>query len=110
MGRQGIVLQPGQGPVASYTPGVDGISSVAFSPDGRTVIAGSGTQIKIWDAATGKHLWTFKGHNQGVTALAFRPIGPISHQRALLGLIDDLSQIPGIGPKRLAALRGKVQL
>jgi WD40 repeat protein len=54
--------------IVAYTPGVSGISSIALSPDGTTLIAGSGTQVKIWDAATGKQLHTLatnESHTSG---------------------------------------------
>ncbi len=54
--------------ITAYTPGVGGISSVGFSPDGRTVMAGSGTQVKIWETATGKQLRTLatnESHTSG---------------------------------------------
>ena len=39
------------------------IFSVAFSPDGRYALLGSGDKIpKLWDIATGKELRTFRGH------------------------------------------------
>ena len=44
--------------ITGYTGGIRGISSVALSADGQTVIAGSGTQIKVWETATGKQLHT----------------------------------------------------
>jgi len=50
--------------------------SVAFSPDGRTVLSGSldGT-LKLWDIATGKELRKFPGHASGVIGVAFSPDG-----------------------------------
>jgi WD40 repeat protein len=50
--------------------------SVAFSPDGRTLAAGSenGT-IMLWDAASGTEIRTLQGHSSSVNSVAFSPDG-----------------------------------
>lgn len=52
------------------------IYGLAFSPDSKTVVAGSGGWFKLWDAATGRELGAHKGH-RGLfgTGLAFRSDG-----------------------------------
>ena len=62
-----------------------GVRSVAFSPDGTRVISGSGkyysssgepdtdNTLKLWDAASGQLLRTFKGHTAGVRSVALSP-------------------------------------
>ena len=45
------------------------VSSVAFSPDGKLVVSGSGDiTIRVWDAATGAEVQKLKGHSEGVRA------------------------------------------
>jgi tricorn protease-like protein len=52
------------------------ILSVAFSPDGRQVISGSGDKtLKLWDVATGREIRTFTGHTNSVNSVAFSPDG-----------------------------------
>jgi tetratricopeptide (TPR) repeat protein len=52
------------------------VSSVAFSPDGKRIVSGSGDKtLKIWDAVTGKELLTLKGHTSSVSSVAFSPDG-----------------------------------
>jgi serine/threonine protein kinase/WD40 repeat protein len=47
---------------------------VAVSPDGRWLAGGGFAQVvHLWDAATGQEPFTFKGHREMVTAVAFAP-------------------------------------
>jgi WD40 repeat protein len=50
--------------------------SVVFSPDGRLLATGSDDNtVKVTEAATGKLLWTLKGHGDGIRSVAFSPDG-----------------------------------
>jgi WD40 repeat protein len=51
---------------------------VALSADGKLIAAGGrdGT-IKLWEAATGRELFTLPGHKRGVWDLAFNPDGSV---------------------------------
>lgn len=52
------------------------IVSVAFSPDGKTLVSGSWDHtIKLWYVASGKELKTFNGHSRDVYSVAFSPDG-----------------------------------
>ena len=56
------------------------VNAVAFSPDGRNILAGVGGfgkpgVAKMWDAQTGEETRTYKGHLQEITAVAFSPDG-----------------------------------
>ena len=57
---------------------VAGSDSVAFSPDGKSVVAGShyGT-LNLWDVASGRTLRTFVDDGAQVTSVAFSPDGKI---------------------------------
>ncbi len=68
--------------------------TVAFAPDGRTVAAGgtgppkerwdklsgsrvpkNASEVRLWDVATGKAIWTEEGESQAAVSLAFSPDG-----------------------------------
>ena len=56
----------------------DRVTSIAFSPDGKTFVSGSADNtLKLWDVSTGKEIRTFRGHSGDVTSVAFSPDGKI---------------------------------
>lgn len=57
-------------------PDTEPVYSVAFSPDGRFCISGSGDQtLRLWDASMGQCVRTFEGHTDWVNSVAFSPDG-----------------------------------
>ena len=56
----------------SYT----GINSVAISPNGQYVAAGSlDAVVRIWDVSTGQLVERLRGHRHSVSSVAFTPDG-----------------------------------
>jgi WD40 repeat protein/serine/threonine protein kinase len=49
--------------------------SLAFSPDGRRLVAACEEQLKLWDTATGQEVLTLSGHAQNITCVAISPDG-----------------------------------
>jgi WD40 repeat protein len=57
--------------------------TVAFSPDGKRLVVGSGpvtsgwkgAEVTVWDVATGQNLFILKGHTGSVYSVAFSPDG-----------------------------------
>ena len=49
--------------------------SIAFSPDSRQALSGSGGTLRLWDVASGRCLRSFEGHTWNVTSVAFSPDG-----------------------------------
>ncbi|MFS8086781.1 MAG: WD40 repeat domain-containing protein, partial [Acidobacteriota bacterium] len=52
-----------------------GSSSIAFSPDGKTVARGSGDKIRQWDVASGTELRALAANGEGISLVAFSPDG-----------------------------------
>jgi WD40 repeat protein len=53
------------------------VISVAFSPDGKKIVSGSGDHtLRLWDALTGQTIGSsFKGHSKYVASVTFSPDG-----------------------------------
>jgi WD40 repeat protein len=64
------------------------VRTIAVSPDGKTVAAGGNGpwrqtgnmqrhlgEVRLWDIATGKLLWTYEGEGNETSSLAFSPDG-----------------------------------
>jgi serine/threonine protein kinase/WD40 repeat protein len=54
-------------------PHAEPIRTVAFDPDGKRLLTGSGKEVRLWDLATGELLGPPLVHGGKVTAVAFGP-------------------------------------
>lgn len=85
------------------------LAVVAFTPDGKTLVSGGGdpspmiratpegnakSELKLWDAQTGKSLGKLKAHETPITGLAFTPDGQtlVTGSRAGTLIIWDWAQ------------------
>jgi len=69
----------------------DAVISVAFSPDGKSIVSGSeDNTIRLWDAQTGKPIGQpMKRHDKSVLSVAFSPDG----KRIVSGSEDNTLQL-----------------
>jgi WD40 repeat protein len=69
----------------TFTGSVDGVLTVAFSPDGQTLASGGYDKIvHLWDISTGAEIRRFEGHTDAVESVSFSPDG-----RTLITASDD---------------------
>jgi RNA polymerase sigma factor (sigma-70 family) len=48
---------------------------IAFSRDGRLLASSDGNTVRVWEVATGKPVYTFRGHRSQIASLAFSANG-----------------------------------
>ena len=53
-----------------------GVWSVAYAPDGQTIVSGGVDRyVRVWDIETGRLLRSLRGHTADIRALVFTPDG-----------------------------------
>ncbi len=57
----------------SNFPNTSSISCVAYSADGRILASSFGETIKLWEVATGREIYTLRGHTNYISSIAFSP-------------------------------------
>jgi WD40 repeat protein len=69
----------------------EGVTSVAFSPDGKRVVTGSSDDTaRVWDLSGATPVATvLEGHRGGVTSVAFSPDG----KRVVTGSDDNTARV-----------------
>jgi len=97
--------------VRSWRASSEGITALAFSPEGSRIASGAGfsdTRIRLWDAATSDALGSWEAHASWVSALAWSPEG----RRLASGGGDQTVRVwdVGIGPASRSIEEADVRL
>jgi len=64
---------------SGHEPGMEGVSAIGFTADGRHFLSAGGREIKRWDVVTGEALWTYRNDSRDAyadfTAMVLSPDG-----------------------------------
>ncbi len=78
------------------------VTSIAFAPDGKSIVTGSGDNTaKLWNI-DGQLLQTFQGHQSSVSSIAFAPDG----KSIVTGSLDKTAKLWSIDGRLLQTFQG----
>ena len=99
---QGAAADGSQRPVLGLTGHTNEVYTVVFSPDGKRLASASNREINVWDAVTGREVFSYLTKGTNVFGLAFSPDG----QRLAVGISHQVKILDAGNGKELAVLGG----
>ncbi|MFK5970008.1 MAG: PKD domain-containing protein [Candidatus Marithrix sp.] len=84
-------------PIRIFNGHTDWVESVAFSPDGKYILSGSGDNtLKLWDVSTGTEIYSFNNNTDPIWSVAFSP----DNTQALAVFTDKIIKLWDINSKQ----------
>jgi WD40 repeat protein len=82
---------------------------VCFSSDGRRILGGASGALDLWDATTGQHVATLRGHTGQIGAIAISPDGrrlAAGSGDGTVRILDSASELAGFSYGRTTPIAG----
>lgn len=76
------------------------VRSLAFTSDGRLLVAAEASRIQVWDVQSGNNIAVLTGHQKQVTSIAIAPQGSAERATLFSGSQDGTVRVWSVNPPR----------